>query len=212
MFGWVQLHSGRLSLLIHLSSTPTAVNFASRVRPRRPRYRNMLPAISSAAKKRVHADVSPQAVPAEEVPALQVKRLSEHATVPTRGSAGAAGFDLYAAYDTVVPARGRSVVKTDIALKIPLGCYARVAPRSGLAVKKFIDTGAGVVDYDYRGNVGVVLFNHAEDDFEVAKGDRIAQLILERIFTPEIVEVGSLDETERGAAGFGSTGTTIVSQ
>jgi dUTP pyrophosphatase len=170
----------------------------------------MLPAISSAAKKRVHADVSPQAGPAEEVPALQVKRLSEFATVPTRGSAGAAGFDLYAAYDTVVPARGRCVVKTDIALKIPLGCYARVAPRSGLAVKKFIDTGAGVVDYDYRGNVGVVLFNHAEDDFAVTKGDRIAQLILERIFTPEIVEVCSLDETERGAAGFGSTGTTIV--
>jgi dUTP pyrophosphatase len=173
--------------------------------------RAMLRTMTSPAKKRVLAEATPQAVHTEDVPALQVKRLSEHATVPTRGSAGAAGFDLYAAYDTVVPARGRGVVKTDISLKIPLGCYARVAPRSGLAVKKFVDTGAGVVDYDYRGNVGVVLFNHADGDFVVTKGDRIAQLILERIFTPDIVEVEHLDETERGTAGFGSTGTGIVS-
>jgi dUTP pyrophosphatase len=137
---------------------------------------------------------------------FQVKKLSEHATLPTRGSIGAAGYDLYAAYDGVVPARGRAVVKTDIALCIPEGCYARVAPRSGLAVKNFIDVGAGVVDYDYRGNVGVVMFNHAETAFIVTKGDRVAQLILEQIFTPDIVEVEELDETVRGAGGFGSTG------
>jgi dUTP pyrophosphatase len=69
------------------------------------------------------------------------------------------------AYDDVVPARGKAVIKTDLAIAIPPGTYARVAPRSGLAVKHFVDTGAGVVDEDYRGNVGVVLFNHSDQDF-----------------------------------------------
>lgn len=81
-----------------------------------------------------------------------------------------------------------------------------LAPRSGLAVKNFIDTGAGVVDYDYRGNVGVVLFNHGDDDFTIKRGDRIAQLILERISMAEALEVDELPDTERGAGGFGSTG------
>ena len=75
-----------------------------------------------------------------------------------------------------------------------------------MALKKFIDTGAGVVDYDYRGNVGVVLFNHSDEDFPVARGDRIAQLILERIAIADIEEVDELPMTERGAGGFGSTG------
>ena len=66
--------------------------------------------------------------------------------------------------------------------------------------------GAGVIDQDYRGNVGVILFNFAESPFEVKKGDRIAQLICERIFTPTLVEVSQLNDTERGEGGFGSTG------
>ena len=91
-----------------------------------------------------------------------------------------------------------------------------IAPRSGLALKKFIDVGAGVVDSDYRGPLGIVLFNFSDEDFEgnlhpslwlvVKKGDRIAQFILERICMAPIVEVDSLDETERGVGGFGSTG------
>lgn len=82
----------------------------------------------------------------------------------------------------------------------------RVAPRSGLAVKHGIDTGAGVIDADYRGNVGVVLFNLGAEDYQVKRGDRVAQLILERIATPDIVEVDDLDATTRGAGGYGSTG------
>ena len=78
--------------------------------------------------------------------------------------------------------------------------------RSGLAAKSFIDVGAGVVDEDYRGPLGVVLFNHANADFEVKQGDRIAQLICEKIVYPELVEVEDLDQTERGEGGFGSTG------
>ena len=97
-------------------------------------------------------------------------------------------------------------MKTDLSIAIPKDTYARVAPRSGLAWKHFIDVGAGVVDYDYRGNVGVILFNHSDVDFEVKHGDRIVQLILERIATPEVLEVEDLDDTARGAGGFGSTG------
>lgn len=81
-----------------------------------------------------------------------------------------------------------------------------MAPRSGLAWKNSIDVGAGVIDVDYRGPVGVILFNHSDEEFKIARGDRIAQLILERISTPEVVEVEDLDETERNAGGFGSTG------
>lgn len=82
----------------------------------------------------------------------------------------------------------------------------QIAPRSGLAVKNGIDVGAGIVDYDYRGAVGVVLFNHSNEDFVVKRGDRIAQFIFKRIAKPTFVEVHELPGTERGAGGFGSTG------
>ncbi|NWV00128.1 DUT protein, partial [Upupa epops] len=127
---------------------------------------------------------------AEEAPArLRFSRLSENASAPSRGSARAAGYDLYSAYDCVIPPMEKAVVKTDIQIALPAGCYGRVAPRSGLAAKHFIDVGAGVIDEDYRGNVGVVLFNFGKEPFEVKKGDRIAQLICERICYPELEEV-----------------------
>ncbi|KAL7820096.1 dUTP diphosphatase [Trichoderma gracile] len=137
---------------------------------------------------------------------LHVKKLSPQARLPTRGSAFAAGYDLYAAKDTVVPARGKVLVDTDISIAVPAGTYGRIAPRSGLASKHFIDTGAGVIDADYRGPVKVLLFNHADADYEIKEGDRIAQLVLERIVTPDVVEVEELEESVRGAGGFGSTG------
>lgn len=105
-----------------------------------------------------------------------------------------------------MPGRGKALCKTDIAIAIPEFTYARVAPRSGLAWKNSIDVGAGVIDYDYRGNVGVILFNHSDIDFEVKRGDRIAQLILERISMADVQEVEELNETVRGTGGFGSTG------
>lgn len=137
---------------------------------------------------------------------MQVKRLSQHAVLPVRGSEWAAGYDLASAEDTVVPAGGKALVKTDLSIAIPENTYARIAPRSGLAWKKHIDVGAGVVDYDYRGPVGVVLFNHGQEDFPVVKGDRVAQLILEKICMARVEEVTELSETKRGAGGFGSTG------
>lgn len=96
-------------------------------------------------------------------------------------------------------------MKTDIQIALPSGCYGRAV--FILAWQQhFIDVEAGVIDEDYRGNVGVVLFNFGKEKFEVKKGDRIAQLICEWIFYPEIEEVQILDDTERGSGGFGSTG------
>ena len=122
------------------------------------------------------------------------------------GSKLAAGYDLYSAYDYVIPAQGKVIAKTDISIRVPDGTYGRIAPRSGLSAKHHIDVGAGVVDQDYTGNVGVVLFNHAQVEFEIKKGDRIAQLVCEKIEYPEIEEVASLNSTDRGEGGFGSTG------
>ncbi|XP_063104405.1 deoxyuridine 5'-triphosphate nucleotidohydrolase, mitochondrial isoform X3 [Cavia porcellus] len=151
---------------------------------------------SRAGKRGCEPDIaavspSKRARPSEAALRLRFVRLSEHATAPTRGSARAAGYDLYSAYDYTIPSMEKALVKTDIQIGLPSGCYGRVA---------------GVIDEDYRGNVGVVLFNFGKEKFEVKKGDRIAQLICERIYYPEIEEVEGLDSTERGSGGFGSTG------
>jgi deoxyuridine 5'-triphosphate nucleotidohydrolase len=143
-------------------------------------------------------------------PPLKVKKLSEDATLPTKGSVLSAGFDLSASRPATIPPGGRGIVHTDLSIACPPGTYARIAPRSGLAVKKGIDCGAGVIDADYRGPLGVVLFNlDSENVFEVKKGDRIAQLILEKISYAGLEEVEDLDATDRGASGFGSTGVSV---
>ncbi|XP_026434066.1 deoxyuridine 5'-triphosphate nucleotidohydrolase-like isoform X2 [Papaver somniferum] len=128
---------------------------------------------------------------------LRVKKLSEKAVLPSRGSSLSAGYDL---------SRGKALIPTDLSTAVPEGTYARVAPRSGLTWKHSIDVGAGVTDADYRGPVGVILFNHSDVDFQVKMGDRVAQLIIEKIITPEVEEVEDLDSTVRGSGGFGSTG------
>ncbi|PSR73477.1 hypothetical protein PHLCEN_2v10769 [Hermanssonia centrifuga] len=137
---------------------------------------------------------------------LLIKKHSEKARLPTRGSPLSAGYDLYSAEQKVIPARGKALINTQISIAVPAGTYGRVAPRSGLASKFMIDTGAGVIDADYRGIVYVLLFNLSDKDFQVEEGDRVAQLIIERIYTPDVMEVQDLDETLRGAGGFGSTG------
>ena len=90
---------------------------------------------------------------------LRFVKLSENAYAPTKGSPDAAGFDLYSAYDYEIAPSSKQLILTDIQIAVPNGTYGRVAPRSGLAHKNFIDVGAGVIDRDYRGNVGVILFN-----------------------------------------------------
>ena len=137
---------------------------------------------------------------------LLVKRLNEHATLPARGSPLAAGYDLSSSEDISIPKGTRGLVGTGIAFTVPHETYGRIAPRSGLAVKKGIQVGAGVIDRDYTGEVKVVLFNHGDEDFVIKKGDRIAQLIIEKIEMPEVKLVDELLVTQRGEGGFGSTG------
>ena len=136
---------------------------------------------------------------------LKIKKLSKNATIPKRATSESVGYDLYSANSKTVPPKDKILIHTDIALKIPPGHYGRIAPRSSLALKNFIDIGAGVIDPDYRGNVGVVIFNHSNVPFEIKIGDRIAQLILEKCSIPDIKCVENLNSTERNG-GFGSTG------
>jgi dUTP pyrophosphatase len=134
------------------------------------------------------------------------KRLHSEARLPSRGSARAAGLDLCAIERVTLAPGARAAVRTGLAVAIPEGFYGRVAPRSGLAVRHGIDVLAGVVDSDYRGEILCALVNHGTEAFEIEPGARVAQLVVEAIATPEPAWANDLEETERGAGGFGSTG------
>ena len=145
---------------------------------------------------------------------LNVKKLVENAILPAYGSSYAAGIDVCSTAAHSIPPRSRKLVGTGLSIswtsdcdgKNPEDYYIRVAPRSGLAAKHSIDVGAGVIDYDYRGEVFVLLINHHnENTYEVKSGEKIAQLIMERIKRPSIMQVDQHSETERGSGGFGST-------
>ena len=99
--------------------------------------------------------------------------MNVNAKLPIRGTSGSAEYDLAAAQSAVVPAHGKCLVKTSLSMALPPGGYGRIAPRSGLAWKKFIDVGAGVIDADYRGELGVILFNFGEEDFVINMGTRL---------------------------------------
>ncbi len=137
---------------------------------------------------------------------LAVKLLRPEATLPSRGSAAAAGLDLFASEDVVLRAGRHAAVSTGIAVALPESCVGLVWPRSGLAARHGIDTLAGVIDGDYRGEIKVVLINHGAADYPVKRGDRIAQLLVQRVEMPEPVRSEDLVESPRGAGGFGSTG------
>lgn len=136
---------------------------------------------------------------------LTINRLGEHATIPTYGSECAAGLDLYSPIDTIVLPQTRSLIKLDISIELPVQTFGHILPRSGLALKNGIHVGAGVIDQDYRGNVGVLLFNLGSEPFTIKKGDRIAQMVIKKYESVEIVE-GGLSSSSRGDGGFGSTG------
>lgn len=137
---------------------------------------------------------------------LLIKKLVPGATMPTRASPGSVGYDLYSTETMRIKSRERGIVSTGIAATIPMGVYGRIAPRSGLTVRHGIQTGAGVIDPDFTGELKVILFNHGTETFEIKQGDRVAQLILEKCETPLIEEVQEMKETQRGTRGFGSSG------
>lgn len=137
---------------------------------------------------------------------LCVKRLTDTAKLPTRGTAGAAGLDLYADCDLLLTPGFWSPVSTGIAVAIPDGYVGLIWPRSGLAVQHGIDVLAGVIDSDYRGEIKAVLINHGPESIRIHPGDRIAQLLIQPVAMFEPVEAKSLPDTERGNGGFGHTG------
>lgn len=145
---------------------------------------------------------------------IHFQKLSDKACLPTRANGNDAGYDLYSSVDTIVPPRSHTLVKSGICVRLPdppmdgMSVYGRIAPRSGLAKKYALDVGAGVVDRNYTGQLGVIVFNHSDEAFEVKIGDRIAQLLVTLILTPVVEEVDNISSevTERGKGGFGSSG------
>ena len=137
---------------------------------------------------------------------LHFKRLDPRAVLPQRGSALAAGLDVCSIEDVEIGPKQRVTAKTGLAVAIPAGFYGRIAPRSGLAAKKGLDVLSGVIDADYRGEILCLLYNTGDEIINLPAGSKICQMIIEQIITPDAVWATELDETARGAGGFGSTG------
>ena len=139
---------------------------------------------------------------------IKVKRLphGEGLALPSYGSEHSVGLDVVSAEDVTLASGARHPVKTGIAMAIPHGYEVQVRSRSGTAVRNGITCLTGTIDSDYRGELMVVLVNLGQEDFHIARGDRIAQLIPAPVLRAGFAEVGDLDETERGLGGFGSTG------
>ncbi len=145
------------------------------------------------------------------MPTVNVKKLRENAVIPTYGSQFAAGADLYACLDedlTIEPAQ-TVLVPTGIALEVPVGYAGLIYARSGIASKRGLAPAnkVGVVDADYRGEVMVALHNHSAVPQTIARDERIAQMVIAPFLAVDFNEVDELEETVRGAGGFGSTGT-----
>lgn len=141
---------------------------------------------------------NPPLPPPPVVETLYYRRCSVHAFAPTKATPLAAGFDLYSSRDVRIPANGRAVVHTDLQVKIPAGYYGRLAPRSGLAFVRGMHVGAGVIDRDYEGVILILLFNLSDADYMVKKGERAAQLILEKIAEPVKLEECDLQQPRAG--------------
>ena len=139
---------------------------------------------------------------------VSFKRLVPEAVLPAYAHPGDAGMDLCSVESLVIPAGGRSLVRTGIKMALPPGFEAQVRPRSGLALKRGVTVlnTPGTIDEGYRGEVGVILANFGDEDFSVEIGDRIAQMVIAPVTRAEIAETDELDATARGEGGFGSTG------
>ncbi len=141
---------------------------------------------------------------------ISVQKLSTHAYMPSKGSENAAGYDLYSPVDVLLPPKKNIIIWIDIAICIPcvqylMGFYGQIIGRSSLS-KNGILVMPGVIDPDYRGNIGIHLYNLTEEFYLIQKGDRIAQLIIHCVLNSICIETTNLPQTIRGNGGFGSTG------
>ncbi len=143
----------------------------------------------------------------ETAPILKYYKLTKRAIAPSKTTEYSAGYDLYSAYDYCVLPSTSVLVLTDLQMLFPSGTYGRVAPRSGLALHSNIHVGGGVIDRDYTGNVGAILYNNGKSPYNVRKGERVAQIICEKIEYPVLQEsMQKFGGTVRGEKGFGSSG------
>jgi len=139
---------------------------------------------------------------------LKVKKLNQKAQIPAYQTAEAAGFDLHSTEDIVIAPGERKLIGTGLAFEIPVGYEIQIRPRSGLAYKHGITVlnSPGTIDSDYRGEIKVLLINHSNESFEIKVGERIAQAVIKEVIQATFEEVDELNDTARGAGGFGSTG------
>ncbi|MDP3027803.1 MAG: dUTP diphosphatase [Nanoarchaeota archaeon] len=139
---------------------------------------------------------------------IKIKKLHPDAILPNYAHLGDAGMDLYSVENITIAPGKRALVPTGITTEIPEGYVALIWDKSGLAAKSGIKTMAGVIDCHYRGEWKIVLFNTSENNYEVKKGEKIAQALIQPVASPEIEEVSELSDTSRGEGSFGSTGLT----
>lgn len=139
---------------------------------------------------------------------IKIKTLHPDAIIPAYQSSGAAGFDLCAIEDAIIPAHQSKLIKTGLSMELESGYELQIRPRSGLALKQQITVlnSPGTIDWDYRGEIMIILINHSNNDFEVKKHDRIAQGVVAKVEIAEFQITQTLNDTERGNKGFGSSG------
>ena len=140
-----------------------------------------------------------------EYTALHYERLSDRAKPPKRATPGSIGLDLFTPIDVFIPAKQQVLIPSNLILVPTLGYYIQIASKSGLAFKYGITVEGGVVDPDYRGNIGVLLRNNSNTGHTLEQGEAMAQVIMEKAAMPEVVEMKITRDTQRGAGGFGST-------
>ena len=137
---------------------------------------------------------------------LKVKKLNPDAKTPAYAHPGDAGLDLFSIEDVVIKPGERYAVATGLALELEPGFVSLIWDRSGVALKNGMKTMGGVIEHTYRGEYKIIMFNTSHEDYQIKKGDRIAQLLVQPVITAEVVEVDNLSETARGEGAFGSTG------
>ena len=137
---------------------------------------------------------------------IRVKKLSSKGTVPTKANASDAGWDLYSSEDAIIAPSNSELISTDIAMAIPDGYVGLIWDRSSMAAKRGLHRFAGVIDSGYRGEIKVCLWNSSDKYSVIKAGERVAQLLFHRVPSFSLKEVESLDDTERGKGGFGSSG------
>ncbi len=137
---------------------------------------------------------------------LKIKKLHPEAKMPTYAHHNDAGMDLYAVEETIIPAQGRVLVPTGLAMAIPDGYVGLVWDKSGISYKAGLKVIGGVADAGYRGEIFVGIMNTTDEEYIFAKGDKVAQMLIQKVEQPTLLEVDELDETARGEGAFGSTG------